>query len=310
MNSQTMNLRPFRIADSPRIRRLWIAVTIGILLGILLSTLTILPEIINQWGEDYGFFVDKARRWVEIGQFYNPHQLAGPYEAETAIDVLYPPVALYLFVPFVFLPAFLWWIVPLGILGWHVRAARPAVWAWPILAVLAWVPRDQSIVIWGSTGMWIGAIVALALRFAWAAPFVLLKPTFAPFALVSVWRKAWWVGLALFALASLSVLPMWPDYFTALRNNVGPWPPGLLYSVPDYLFVAIPIVAWSARTQVRSDRRRWGLAGDRDAALAERSDPGRVQGSASRHPEAAKAQDGEQREEAGGENRPGPPRED
>lgn len=195
-----------------------------------ISTIAVLPEILNQWGEDYQWFVEKTRRWVEFGQFYNEHQLAGPYEALSGRDVLYPPVVLFLFVPFLWLPAFLWWAIPLGVLGWHLVASRPAWWAWPILGGLVWIPRDQSIVIWGSTGMWIAAFVALGLRFAWASPFVLLKPTFGPFALMSI-----------------VVLPMWFDYYTALRNNVGPWP-GLLYSVPDFLFLLIPIVAWAART--------------------------------------------------------------
>lgn len=225
-----------------------VGVTAGLLVGVVISTLAVLPEILNQWGEDYQWFIDKARRWVETGEWYNFHQLAGPYEAQSARDVLYPPFALFLFVPFVWLPAFLWWVIPLGILGWHVWTSRPQWWAWPILAFLVWVPRDQSIVIWGSTGMWVAAFVALGLRFAWASPFVLLKPTFLPFALIGIRRRTWWYGAGALAGLSLLVLPMWPDYVAALRNNVGPWP-GLLYSVPDYLFMAIPAIAWWAREQ-------------------------------------------------------------
>lgn len=74
----------------------------------------------------------------------------------------------------------------------------------------------------------------------------MLKPTFAPFALIGIQRRAWWIGAGGLVAASLVLLPMWPDFIAALRNNVGPWP-GLFYSVPDYLFCAIPVVAWWAR---------------------------------------------------------------
>jgi hypothetical protein len=40
---------------------------------------------------------------------------------------------------------------------------------------------------------------------------------------------------------------MLPDYITAMRNNVGSFP-GLDYSVQDIPFIAIPLVAWLARS--------------------------------------------------------------
>ncbi len=46
---------------------------------------------------------------------------------------------------------------------------------------------------------------------------------------------------------TLVSLPMLPDYIAALSNNVGPFP-GLDYSVQDIPFIAIPIIAWMART--------------------------------------------------------------
>jgi hypothetical protein len=218
-------------------RKLAIAATLGIIIGIAASTAMIWPEIVNQAGEDY--------------RFYLPRQLDGPYEAVTAVDVLYPPVALWLFVPFTLLPAALWWLIPVGIVIVHVALARPAWPSWPLIALLCWLPRSESMVIWGSSGVWVTALVALGLRFPWAAPFVLLKPTFAPFALIGIRDRAWWLGLGVFGVACLVLLPLWPDYITAMRNNVGPWPPGALYSLPDYALVAVPIVAWLARTDRR-----------------------------------------------------------
>jgi hypothetical protein len=38
------------------------------------------------------------------------------------------------------------------------------------------------------------------------------------------------------------------DYVAALRNNVGSFP-GLDYSVQDIPFIAIPLIAWLARTR-------------------------------------------------------------
>ena len=58
--------------------------------------------------------------------------------------------------------------------------------------------------------------------------------------------------MGVFVLASLVMLPLWFDYLAAMRNNVGEWPPGLVYSLPDYLLVMVPVVAWWARTLTRS----------------------------------------------------------
>ena len=237
----------FRWFTPRRRRALAAALTAGIVIGIVGSNLMILPEVRNQWGEDYRFFVRAADHWLTTGQFYLPHQLAGPYVATTAIDVLYPPVALALFVPFVYLPAPLWWLIPLSIIAWSIVRQRPAYWTWPLIALLAWLPRDESIVIWGNTSMWIAAFVALAVRFRWVSVLVLIKPTFAPFAVIGIRSRAWWLALVVVGVLSLLGLNLWFDYLTAMRNNVSSWP-GPLYSVPDFLFVSIPLVAWLGRT--------------------------------------------------------------
>jgi hypothetical protein len=98
--------------------------------------------------------------------------------------------------------------------------------------------------------MWIAAFVALALLAAWPAVLVLVKPTFAPFALVGARDRSWWIAGAVLAIAQLPFLSMWGDWMAAMRNNVGDWPP-LWYSLPDYLFVAIPVVVWYAATRNR-----------------------------------------------------------
>lgn len=212
------------------------------------SNALIAGEVHNQLGEDYQYFVDAAARWQATGSFYWPHQLAGPYQATSGIDVVYPPPALALFLPFTWLPAPLWWIIPLGIIAASVAAWRPAWWTWPVLALLVWFPRSESIVIWGNTAMWVAAAVALGLRWAGPAVLVLLKPTFLPFALIGANRRRWWIALALLGLAQLPFVWLWLDFVTAMRNNVGPWPPGFLYSLPDFAFVSIPVIAWAGRS--------------------------------------------------------------
>jgi hypothetical protein len=244
-----------RLSDSRHVRRLsgidWRRIatvaTIGMLLAIAGSWIALSGQVVSEWGNDFEYYVAVAQRWYTTGVLYDAEQLAGPYVALTGGSVLYPPLFLYLFVPFIVLPGFLYWAIPLGIVGAHVALARPAWWAWPVMALLLFAPRSQAIIIWGNTGMWVMAIVALGLRFAWASPFVMFKPTFAPFALIGIRRRSWWVGLAVLLAACLVMLPLWFDYVTAMRNNVGDWPPGILYSPPDYLLILVPVVAWLAR---------------------------------------------------------------
>ena len=67
-----------------------------------------------------------------------------------------------------------------------------------------------------------------------------------PLALVGIRSRGWWI--VAFAMTLVS-LPMLGDYISAMRNNVGAFP-GLDYSVEDIPFIAIPIIAWMARTNV------------------------------------------------------------
>lgn len=73
-----------------------------------------LPAFGSVVGIDVDLYIDAARRWLATGQFYEAYQLNGSYQI-TLGDVLYPPVALVLFVPFVVLPGVLWWVVPLAL---------------------------------------------------------------------------------------------------------------------------------------------------------------------------------------------------
>ena len=223
--------------------RWYAAPTIGVAIGIALSTIQLWPEIWRERGTDYGFMVGHARRWLDGGGFYQAEQLAGSY-AGTSFTNYYPPPALLLFLPFTVLPGPLWWAIPLGVIAWFVLSERPAGWSWPILALLCYLPRTQSIVIWGNPTMWVTAFVALGLRFAWPSVIVLVKPYFAPFALIGFWRREWAPGAVAFAAINVVLLPLWFEYLAAWRNARS-WP-GIGYSPADFLMVLIPVVAWFA----------------------------------------------------------------
>ncbi len=155
----------------------------------------------GQLGFDYDMYMNATRRFLAGGGFYAPGQLAGPY-AVTDGNILYPPSSLALLVPFTLLPAVLWWAVPLGIIGWVIATDRPSPWALAaILALLVLpVPFDWHfshalvLVATGNPAMWIAAAVAVGTRWGWPAAFVLLKPSVAPFALIGIRSRGWWVA--------------------------------------------------------------------------------------------------------------------
>src|SRR4029078_6946076 len=118
----------------------------------------------------------------------------GPYQVQTLVDNLYPPHALYLFVPFVVVPALVWWLVPLRVIAYLQWWCRPAAWAWPILALILVFPKTPNQIIYGNTDMWIAAFIAGGVRWAWPAVLVSIKPSLAPFALIGI-RSRWW-GIA------------------------------------------------------------------------------------------------------------------
>jgi hypothetical protein len=218
--------------------------------------------VVASWGADYDFFTMVAKRWLASGEFYAAHQLAGPYTAAINVDTLYPPAALFLFLPFVWLPSALWWAVPLAVIAYFVVRWRPAVWVWPFLALMLWWPRTQSIIVWGSTGMWIAAFLVIGLRFGWPGVLILLKPSLAPFALVGIRSPGWWLVAVTLLVVSL---PMLIDYVAVLRNNIGSFP-GWDYSIQDIPFIAIPLIAWMARTREGSASPTG--SGDRLPAIA------------------------------------------
>jgi hypothetical protein len=237
---------PLRVLDRPRVA---LAVSALVFLIPVLFVLAIPHPLEQPLGVDATLYRDAAARWWSGGPFYEPRQLAGPYEV-TPGDILYPPVGLWLFVPFALLPTVmayaLWWLVPTAITGVAIWRLRPRTVVWPLIAVcLAW-PTTPLKVWTGNPVIWSVAAMALATAWRGAAPFALLKPSLFPFALFGIRDRSWWFGLAVFAALSVPFGMMWADWIATVLNSRGA---GLLYSVLEAPMLALPLVAWLGRTR-------------------------------------------------------------
>ena len=229
------------------------AVALYVSLGVLLIVVAV--ELVlavlhplgawRHWGGDYTLYMDATSRWLAGGPFYQPWQLQ-PYEVSFvpgslgSTSILYPPYALALFVPFTFLPAVLWWAVPLAVLAFCLRGAR----GWALVALLLAIAQPVSwwIVANGNPALWCATFLVAATRYPWAGVFVLLKPTLGPLALMGIRTRGWWLGLAGIVALSLVMLPMTIEYVTVLRNATGP------YATPLYSLTTLAplVLLWMA----------------------------------------------------------------
>jgi hypothetical protein len=231
----------------PLARRVFVIVT-GVFLALAAWNLSVLiPYVVGQGhaiGVDYRFFVETARQWLDGRALYYPEQLEGSWQIVQNFQFLYPPIALYLFVPFVWLPAILFWLLPIGMILYALLRLQPAVWTWPYLAFVLWYPRTETMFFFGSATLWILGMLALATVHPWAAPLTLLKPSLAPFALFRITSRGWWFGLAAVALLSLPMWELWIDYARAMLNIRDSY----LFALQEVPILLAPIVAWAGRT--------------------------------------------------------------
>jgi hypothetical protein len=222
-------------------------------------------------GVDFVILRDAAARWLTGGGFYLPYQVAGPYVHSEHVGaqspVLYPPTMLLLFVPFTILPGILWWSIPIAVTGWVVVEHRPRPLVWPVIAFLAVFPMTIWAAVAGNPILWFMMALALGTRYWWPSVLVLLKPTLAPFAVLGIWRRSWWVALAVLVVVCLPFGQMWFDYVRVLSNMTTA--SGPLFSLNQYPMMMIPVVAWLGRTappqevEVRGVVASW--SGDRSA---------------------------------------------
>lgn len=214
------------------------------------------------WGRpgfstDEAFYRAAAQHWLDTGQFYLPNQLEGPYHVVLSRDVLYPPIALVLFVPLTLVPPIAWWVVPIAVIVYTTAQLRPAAWTWPLLGLVLLWPRSQGAVLWGNSDLWVAALVSAGMLWGWPAALIALKPTFLPLALVGVRHRSWWIAVAFLSGLTIPLLPLWADYFRVIRDSDVPW----TYSLLNTPLVLFPLVAWMGRTRPhRSPRPRPGVA--------------------------------------------------
>ena len=203
------------------------------------------------FGVDRDLYLTVTRRWLDGGPYLEPYQLAGPYEIRAG-DILYPPVALVLFVPFALagaLGAVLCYAIPLAGTVAAVVWLRPRPVVWPVLALCATNPTTLLKIWTGNPVIWSMlalAIATIGARWRAAAPFLLLKPSLAPFALFGANRRSWWLGLALLVAASVPFAAMWGDWVASVLNSRGG---GLLYSALEVPMLLLPLVAWFGRSR-------------------------------------------------------------
>jgi hypothetical protein len=225
----------------------WLLVAVASLtaavLAVLMFRATWESTTALQRGLDLEFYRNVATRWLETGSYYLPRQLDGTGQLTLNLDVLYPPSALFLFVPFVWLPAFVWWLGPAAIVVVSLMRLRPASWSWPILILsLAW-PRTAGAIVFGDSDIWFAAFVWAGAAFSWTGVLVSMKPSVLPFGLIGIRRRSWWIAAAVFALVNLPLIGLWAEYPTVVRSAGVP----VLYSIGNLPMFIAPIVAWFAR---------------------------------------------------------------
>jgi hypothetical protein len=196
------------------------------------------------WFDDLTIYTDATARLLSGDSWYLARQVAGPYELLDG-DVLYPPVSAWFFLPWLVLPPWTFTVVPVAIVSWFVASARPAPWTWPIIVFGVVFPITLIYIAYANPTLWIAAFVALGLRFAWPGVLVLLKPSLAPFALIGIRSRGWWIGLAVLGFGSLPFLSATLDYPRIVLDAQGG---SLLYSGTSIPIMVVPIVAWLGRT--------------------------------------------------------------
>lgn len=202
-------------------------------------------------GTDLDYYRFVADRWRSSGIYYTDEQLSGPYVVQTQVHNLYPPHALYLFVPFLYLPDILWWVLPLAVIAYVVWWCRPTLWGWPLLLAILALPKGPAQILFGNTDMWLTAFVAGAVRWGWPSVLVSIKPSLALFAGVGILTRAWWIAAVALVVVSLPFWQYWVQYPVITGNSSA----ALSYSFGNYPFFLLPIVAWVVSS--RRGRQPW-----------------------------------------------------
>jgi hypothetical protein len=187
---------------------------------------------------------------------YHAFQLAGPYTVTWDVQpIMYPPPAFLLFAPFAYAPVLLWWVLPIAVTVAALAWQRPRPIAIPAMAACFVFPSTQHMLVTGNPGLWAVAAVAAGTILGWPAVAVFLKPTLAPFALVGIRRRSWWLVAALGLIVCVVMLPQWLDYIRALMNAQSN---GMAYSIDQVPAMLLPITAWLASSRSSGPLQRLG----------------------------------------------------
>jgi hypothetical protein len=234
-----------RVAGELGVRRVAIVLSVAVFVVPIAFVALIQNPLTQPLGVDFTLYREVAARWLAGGSYFEPRQLADPYTIEAG-DILYPPVALLLFVPFLVLPAILWWAIPLGMTAWAVWRLQPRPEVWPLLALcIAW-PTTLLKTWTGNPVIWAVAALALAMLYRWPAVFVLLKTSLFPFAFFGANRRSWWIALAVLVIMSVPFGSLWSDWVMSVVNSRGGGP---LYSALEIPMLLLPLIAWAGRTR-------------------------------------------------------------
>ena len=225
------------------------------------------------WLKDHDLYMAATRGWLAGGPFYPDWQTSGPYEIRWGA-ILYPPVALLLFVPFSFLPGWLWVLIPaavtLAVVAWH----RPGPWRLAVIAVvLASNPMEILDYTAGTPTIWIVMFVALATRWPWWSAIVLAKPTLVVFGLIGVRSRTWWVTAVALSVVSLA---FWQMTLTWLGVMVDLQGATVLYSVPNVTLLLVPLVAAYPALRGRIGASWFVGTGERESGHVRAAGPLRV----------------------------------
>jgi hypothetical protein len=240
--------------DWRRAMRIVAAASFVVAVGRAVAYFSTIPDPAGSVGIDYRLYVAATQRWLDGGTFYEPFQLAGPYHVQGIGEILYPPIILWLLVPFTVLPAVLWWAIPMGLTAVAVARMRPAAWSLALSGLICTTHAVQGPFFWGTPVIWLAPAVAWGLLLGWPAVVVFVKPTLAPFALVGLTHpRAFVAGVVGFAILAVPFLAMWLDWLTVVRNS----DLGILYAYTQNVLLIVPVVAWLGRDgRVPSWRRR------------------------------------------------------
>jgi hypothetical protein len=95
----------------------------------------------------------------------------------------------------------------------------------------------------GNSDLWAAFFVALGCRFGWGFALLVIKPTFAPLALLRARSRMLWLALAIVAGFCLPLMGLWLQYATVIQTtDIDPF-----YSVLNLPLILLPVMAWLGR---------------------------------------------------------------